>query len=58
MMTYTLRPSEVGMLLGMHWKTIKNLPPAELPYIRVNRRGDRRYSLADVEAYIAERRVG
>jgi excisionase family DNA binding protein len=52
-----LRPYEVAQLLGVHWRTVKRLPPSELPYVRVNARGDRRYRLEDVQAYLERRRV-
>lgn len=42
---------------GVHENTLKRIPPSELPYTRVGSRGDRRYRVADVEAYIARRTV-
>lgn len=53
-----LRPRDVATILGLHWQTVKSIPSADLPYTRVNARGDRRYQRADVEAYLARRRVG
>jgi excisionase family DNA binding protein len=53
-----LRAREVGELLGLHRDTVKAIPETELPFVRVNARGDRRYSRSDVETYIARRRVG
>lgn len=53
-----LRPKEVAAILGLHWQTVKSIPSTALPFVRVNDRGDRRYSRADVEAYLAARRVG
>ena len=37
--------------------TVKRIPPQNLPYIRVVRRGDRRYKVEDVNKYIEERTV-
>lgn len=53
-----LRPKEVAAILGLHWQTVKSIPSTDLPYTRVNERGDRRYQRTDVEAYLAARRVG
>ena len=53
-----LRPREVGVRLSLHVDTVKTIPPAELPFVRINARGDRRYRVADVDAYLAARRVG
>ena len=49
---------EVAQALGIHVNTVKRLPPSELPYYRMLRRGDRRYEPADVIRYLAERKVG
>lgn len=49
---------EVSRLLGIHANTAKRLAPKELPYFRIGNRGDRRYRLGDVRAYLAARRVG
>ncbi len=43
---------EVAIWLDVHPNTVKRLPPSELPYMKVTSRGDRRYLLDDVEAYI------
>lgn len=48
----------VADILGLHVNTVKRLPAEELGYYRVNSRGDRRYRLGDVRAYLAARRVG
>jgi len=48
---------DVARLLGLHVSTTKRLPPADLPFFRVTKRGDRRYRLGDVRAYLAARRV-
>jgi hypothetical protein len=50
--------AEAARLLGLHVNTTKRLDPADLPYFRVGTRGDRRYRLGDVRAYLAARRVG
>lgn len=49
---------EVARRLGIHVNTAKRLDPTELPYFRIGTRGDRRYRLGDLRAYIAARRVG
>jgi hypothetical protein len=48
--------SEAAAMLGVHPHTLTRGLPG-LPYMRVGRRGDRRYRLADVERYIASRMV-
>lgn len=48
----------VARMLGLAVNTTKRLPPGELPYFRVTSRGDRRYRLGDVRAYLAARRIG
>lgn len=52
-----LHAYEVADLLGVHVNTVKRIPPAQLPYFRVGRRGDRRYLAEDVLAYITGRMV-
>jgi hypothetical protein len=49
---------EVGERLGTSHRQVKTIPTGELPYFRIGTRGDRRYDPADVERYIAARRVG
>jgi hypothetical protein len=48
---------EAAEMLGIHINTLKRIPPAELPYMRANARGDRRYLRTDVKAYIERRMV-
>lgn len=48
---------DVANRLGVHKNTVLKIPPSELPYFRIGTRGDRRYSQADVEEYIARRTV-
>jgi Helix-turn-helix domain len=48
---------EAAALLRIHQNTLKRIPPAELPYFRVGRRGDRRYLRSDILAYMAARAV-
>lgn len=43
---------EVALLLGLHTNTVKRLSPGTLPYVRVVKRGDRRYRPSDVQAYL------
>jgi excisionase family DNA binding protein len=52
-----LSVNEVAEYLRVHRNTVKRIPPDELPYFRVGHRGDRRYRLQDVLAYIRERFV-
>jgi hypothetical protein len=46
---------DVARRLNVHYNTVMKIPPAELPYARIGSRGDRRYALEDVNAYIASR---
>ena len=48
-----LRPQEVAERLSLHMNTVKRIDRALLPFIRVTARGDRRYRVEDVEAYVA-----
>ena len=52
-----LKPREVAAVLRLDHKTVKNIPATDLPYWRVNERGDRRYDPDDVRAYIERRMV-
>jgi hypothetical protein len=52
-----LSVNEVALMLDLHNNTVKHLPPSELPYWRAGARGDRKYSRADVLAYIEKRMV-
>lgn len=49
---------ELADLLGLAVRTVKSIPPSDLPYYRHGPRGDRRYAREDVERYLAARRVG
>jgi excisionase family DNA binding protein len=52
-----LTASEVAQLLHLHVNTVKRLGDrGELPFYRVCRRGDRRYRLEDVLAFLARNR--
>lgn len=53
-----LRVAEVAAALGLSVSGTKKIPPKDLPYTRVARRGDRRYLVDDVRAYLEARRVG
>jgi hypothetical protein len=50
-----LTTARVALVLGVHPHTVKRIPPDELPYFRVGLRGDRRYRVADVDAYVTRR---
>lgn len=52
-----MRATDVAKRLGVHVNTVKRLPADDLPYLRLNRRGDRRYRREDVERYIASNTV-
>ena len=54
-MTDVLTAREVAKLLHCHRNTVKDIPQEELPYCRLGTRGDRRYTLEDVRAYIESR---
>lgn len=56
--TRPLSAREVGEVLGLHRNTVKAIPAGELPFHRVNARGDRKYRRSDVEEYLRRRRVG
>lgn len=49
--------SEAADYLDVHCDTLKRVPPAELPYLRVNARGDRKYRKRDLDAYVERRMV-
>lgn len=53
-----LNVPEVANWLGVHVNTVKRIPPEEMPYFRVGSRGDRRYQIEDVKAYIIRRTEG
>jgi len=48
---------EAARLLGLHYNTVVRLPPEDLPYMVVRARGDRRYRVTDIDAYIERRMV-
>jgi hypothetical protein len=50
-----LSVSEVARWLGLHPHSVKRIPPIDLPFFRVGTRGDRRYRMDDVRAYIERR---
>jgi excisionase family DNA binding protein len=52
-----LTASEVAKMLHLHVNTVKRLGDrGELPFYRVCSRGDRRYRLRDVEAFLTRSR--
>jgi excisionase family DNA binding protein len=52
-----LTASEVAQMLHLHVNTVKRLGDrGELPFFRVCRRGDRRFLLSDVMAFLANSR--
>lgn len=46
---------EASHHIGIHKNTLLRIPPQELPFFRINPRGDRRYLVEDLDAYIAAR---
>lgn len=52
-----LSAPELARRLGIGLAAAKRIPASELPYVRVNSRGDRRYQAKDVDAFLARRRV-
>ena len=52
-----LTASEVAEMLHLHVNTVKRLGDrGELPFYRVGKRGDRRFRLEDVMAFLARNR--
>ena len=52
-----LTASEVAAMLHLHVNTVKRLGDrGELPFFRVCRRGDRRFRLTDVMAFLTNSR--
>jgi hypothetical protein len=49
--------AEAANLIGVHVNTVKRIPAREMPYHVISRRGDRRYRIEDVRAYIEARAV-
>ncbi len=47
-----MRPQEVADYMLVHRNTLQRIPWEQLPYFVINDRGDRRYRLEDVQAYI------
>lgn len=47
----------VAAALGLSVSATKRIPADELPFLRVARRGDRRYTTEAVRAYLEARRV-
>jgi len=45
---------QVAERLGLHPNTVRRIKPEALPFHRVVERGDRRYRVEDVDAYVAE----
>lgn len=52
-----MRVAEVATALGLSVSATKRIPADQLPYLRVARRGDRRYTVDAVRAYLEARRV-
>ena len=51
-----LTARQVARLLAIHINTVKRIDRAELPYLRLFSRGDRRYRPEDVAAYLERMR--
>lgn len=52
-----LSARQLARELGVHPNTVRRIPASELPFYRLGTRLDRRYDRADVDAYLAARRV-
>lgn len=50
-----LNVTETARALGVSPRTVKRIPPSQLPYVRIGSRGDRRYSVTELERYTLER---
>ena len=50
-----LSARHVAQMLDVHVNTVKRIPIEDLPYFRLAARGDRRYVLSDVKAFIKKR---
>lgn len=48
---------QVAVALGIHQQSVKRIPASDLPFFRVNNRGDRRYFREDLDNYITMRMV-
>ena len=48
---------QVSVALGIHQQSVKRIPASDLPFFRVNNRGDRRYLREDLDSYIDMRMV-
>lgn len=46
---------QVAVALGIHQQSVKRIPASDLPFFRVNNRGDRRYFREDLDNYITTR---
>jgi hypothetical protein len=44
--------TETARWIDVHRNTLKRIPTSELPFRRVGSRGDRRYHIDDIVAYI------
>jgi len=47
----------VARRLGVSIRRARSIPPEELPYLQLERRGHRRYRLEDLERYLERRTV-
>jgi hypothetical protein len=52
-----LKVAAAAAMIGLSVSAVKRIPPIDLPYTRVAKRGDRRYRHSDVIAYLEARRV-
>lgn len=52
---YYLSTFQVAQIFNIHVNTLKRIPPSELPFLRVCSRGDRRYSVVDIQDFIDRR---
>lgn len=52
-----LTVSDVGEMLNLGNAAVKRIPASDLPYWRIGRRGDRRYSILDLQRYLENHKV-
>jgi Helix-turn-helix domain len=52
-----MRPADVAARLGMSARRVRTIPAAELPYVQLEPRGQRRYHPEDVARFLERRTV-
>ena len=57
MISELLEAADVARMLRMSPRRVRSIPPAELPYVQLAERGQRRYDPAAVARYLERRTV-